>query len=101
SVTAVDQTEPNRLVRIQPTTPTDPIGGRSRVAAWPEAAMLVLMGLALHQRDARVVPVHEQADRQAYGQIDGHDDRDALDRLAGLVQRRVGNRNNVLIADCY
>jgi len=54
---------------------------------------------ALHQRDARIVPVHEQADAKTDGQEHPHDQRDGFDGLAGLVQRGIGDRHDVLIAD--
>ncbi len=38
-------------------------------------------------------------DRQADGQVHRHDDGDALDRLAGLVQRGVGDRRPGPVAD--
>src|SRR4051812_23231883 len=103
NVMAVDHQELNRLARTQAQGPTSAADGRSRagVASVPAVAVVWLIGSALHQRDMRVVPVHEQADRQADRQVDGHDDGDALDRLAGLVQRRVGNGHDVLVADRY
>src|SRR6195256_4772909 len=66
------------------------IRGRSRGSGFSGADVSDVMS-SLHQRDARVVPVHEQADAEADGKEHQHDERDRLDRLAGLVQRRVGD----------
>ncbi|KAG1079194.1 hypothetical protein G6F40_016416 [Rhizopus arrhizus] len=60
---------------------------------------VVLLISTLHQRDALVVPVHEYRDRQADRQVGAHDDENALDGLAGLVQRGVHHRHDVRIAD--
>src|SRR3954469_16001109 len=62
-------------------------------------SVTAVMGSALHQRNAGVVPVHEQADAKTDGQEHQHDERDGFDGLSGLVQRRVRNRHDVLIAD--
>ena len=47
----------------------------------------------------RALPVHEQADRQADGEVHRHDDGDALDRLPGLVEGGAGHRDHVLEPD--
>src|ERR1700754_3545772 len=46
----------------------------------------------LHQRDALVVPVHENRDGNADREVCGHDDQNALDRLPGLVQGGIDHR---------
>src|SRR5262245_27741795 len=66
---------------------------RSAGRLWPKSSS------ALHQRNARVVPVHEQTDAQADGEEYRHDQRNRLDGLAGLIQRGVRDRHDVLIAD--
>src|SRR5215470_7614023 len=105
TVTVADGHEANRFVRTQPTQPGrrgGPCGTASGTPATAvssasfEAASLML---TTHQRGARVVPVHQQADAQADGQENQHDHRDAFDRLAGLVEHGVGDRDDVLIAD--
>src|SRR5579875_2422141 len=100
-----DGTEPNRLVRTQPTAPVLTVGGRSRVTgtvAWPategtgsmEEVAISLMS-ALHQGYASIVPVHEQADGQGDGEVDQHGQENPLDRLAGLIQGRLVDRDQV------
>src|SRR4051794_1013292 len=92
--------ELNRLARSQPTGPTAKAGGRCWIAAPVLSPVLsVVMALPLHQRDALVVPVHEERDGQADRQVDGHDDGDALDRLPGLVDGGIGDRDKVRVAD--
>src|SRR5690606_41297728 len=49
---------------------------------------------ALHQRNALVVPVHEDGNREAYRQIGRHDDEDALNGLARLVQGGIDHRRS-------
>ena len=49
--------------------------------------------------DSAVVPVHERRDGQAHRQVHQHDDGDALDRLTGLVDRGVGDADQVREAD--
>src|SRR2546426_6482107 len=81
----------NRFCRAQPMTPTVEAGGARVSAIWARAKARLtvssVMALTLHQLDARVVPVHEQAGDEGDRQIHGHGDGDDLDRLAGLVQR--------------
>src|SRR5689334_2002344 len=84
----------NRLARIQPIAPVMATGGGSGSCAAErtkaisaaflasKASMSVTAILALHQRLARVVPVHEQRSRDADREIDRHRDGDDLDRLA-------------------
>src|SRR3954452_14325906 len=87
----------NKLVRSQRSTGL-PICGR-RAARGASGISAIAVMSALHQRDARIVPVHEEADAEADGEKHRHDQSNCLDRLAGLVQRRVGDRDHVLIAD--
>src|SRR5437879_11502386 len=89
-----DVTEANRLARSQRTTR---LPGTLRDRALLNgsglcgASVIDVMRSALHQRDARIVPVHEQADAEADGQEHHHDERDGFDCLAGLVQRGVSD----------
>ncbi len=48
---------------------------------------------------APVVPIHQSGNRQADRQINHHDDRDAFDGLAGLIDRRIRDGNQIGIAD--
>src|SRR5437879_6073673 len=86
-----DEIEANRLARshamVRPAIVLR-IRGRSRGSGFSGSDVSDVMS-PLHQRDARVVPVHEQADAEADGEEHQHDERDGLDRLAGLVQRRI------------
>src|SRR6476620_10750719 len=84
-------TDANKLARSHPMIGPPGVRrdrGRSRGSGFSGADVSDVMS-SLHQRDARVVPVHEQADAEADGEERQHDERDRLDRLAGLVQRRV------------
>src|SRR5947209_248789 len=65
-----DVTEANRLARSQRMTERPgilrdraPLSG----SGFCGASDIDVMGSALHQRDARIVPVHEQADAEANG----------------------------------
>src|SRR3989454_7541360 len=96
-----DVTEANRLARSQRTArPPGTLRDRALLngSGFCGASDIDVMGSALHQRDARIVPVHEQADAEADRQEHHHDERDGFDRLTGLVQRRVGDRHYVLVA---
>src|SRR5215475_376124 len=98
----VEEIDENRLARSQRRTglwAPQPTGGRVTGRGACGASVAVTIASALRQRDARIVPVHEQADAEADGQKHRHDQRDRLDRLAGLVQRGVGDRDDVLVAD--
>src|SRR5262249_29724176 len=83
----------NRFMRSQPMAPAAARGGAMasiilvRANARLTASSVML---ALHQPDARVVQVHEQAGNERDRQVDRHRDDDDLDRLPGLVQRRPG-----------
>src|SRR5690606_31763360 len=56
--------------------------------------------LPFDQRDALVVPVHQQRNADADGQVDAHGDGHGFDRLAGLVEHRAGEqRHHVRVAD--
>ena len=46
-----------------------------------------------------VVGVHEPRRQQRQREVAGHDDRNALDRAAGLVERGVGDRHQIGVAD--
>src|ERR1700746_3743681 len=85
-----DGIEANRLARshamVRPAIVLR-IRGRPSGSGFSGADVSGVMGSSLHQRDARIVPVHEQADAEADGEEHQHDERDRLDRLAGLVQR--------------
>src|SRR5689334_17670400 len=85
----LDVIEANRLARSQRMTRPPGIW-RDRAllngSGFCGASDIDVMGSALHQRDARIVPVHEQADAEADGQEHHHDERDGFDRLTGLVQ---------------
>src|SRR5690242_20159173 len=100
SVMMVEVIDENRLARSQRSTglASQPVRrrpvGRSR-----GVSAVVAMALALHQRDMRVVPVHEHADAETDGQEYRHDQGDRLDRLASLVQGSVRHRHDVLVAD--
>src|SRR5438128_5876884 len=75
----------NRLVRSHPMMRPDAVRrdrGRSMGSGSSGLSVTDVMGSPLHQRDARVVPVHEQADAEADGEEHQHDERDRLDRLA-------------------
>src|SRR3954470_22265842 len=73
----------NKLTRSHPMTPPDRgrVRGRSTGSVSSGADGSEVMGSSLHQRDARIVPVHEQADAEADGEEHQHDQRDRLDRL--------------------
>src|SRR5437879_11223085 len=73
----------NRLARSQSMSPCVRGGGVSAGIGSSSWVMSVI-GSALDQRDGAVVEVHEQRDQQADREIDRHDHRDSLDRLAGL-----------------
>src|SRR5207248_1939289 len=100
SVMIEEKIEENRLVRSQrrarPTIPLCQCESERELCGTSVADVITS---TLHQRDMRVVPIHEQTDAEADGQEYQHDQRDRVDGLAGLVQRRVGDRNDVLITD--
>src|SRR6185312_14197253 len=54
---------------------------------------------APRRREARVVEVHGERHGKADAKIDGDHDDDRLQRLAGLVRRRVDDVDEVRIAD--
>src|SRR5690554_5150871 len=82
----------NRLARTQPTGPTLRAGaGRSGLKT------CFSMALALHQRDALVVQVHQQGNAQADGQVHAHGDGHGLDGLAGLVEHGPGEQTGQAI----
>src|SRR3954465_7997552 len=71
----------NRLARSQAIT--RPLAvlrdrGRPNGSGFSGTSVIEVMGSALHQRDARVVPVHEEADTEADGQKHRHDERDGF-----------------------
>src|SRR5579871_952866 len=99
-VTMLEAIEENRFARSQRTNRLPPRGDRAGLSVEVSTAVVVaVMTLSLHQRDARVVPVHEQTDGEADGQEHQHDQRNRLNRLTGLVQRRVRDRHDILVAD--
>src|SRR5688572_32715073 len=65
----------------------------------PRSTLFPYTTLFRSEGHARVVPVHERRDREADGQVHPHDDRDALDRLPGLVHGGVGDRYQVRVAE--
>ena len=75
-------------VRAHPAQRAGVVDGRGELPAFAGGQCASVMLSAPPARCA-VVPVHERRDRQADRQIDGHDQHDALDRLAGLVDRGV------------
>src|SRR5919197_528301 len=82
TVMSDDVTEPNRLARSQRTTvPPGVLPARelSKGSGSCGTSDIDVMGLALHQRDARIVPVHQQADAEADRQEHHHDERDGFD----------------------
>src|SRR5262249_28098416 len=105
SVTAVETQDENRFVRTQVHGPPTRGGLCGTASGTPATAVsrarfvVVSLMSPSHQRGTRVVPVHQQADAQADGEEHEHDERDAFDRLAGLVEHGVGDRDDVLIAD--
>ncbi len=58
--------------------------GRGHVAR--HGGCCVRHGLPLHQRHARIEPVHPEGRGEADGQEHAHGDEDHFDRLSGLVQ---------------
>src|SRR4051812_35823822 len=54
--------------------------GRADGSGLSGMSEIAVMPLALHQCDARVVPVHQETDGQADGEEHHHDQRDRLDR---------------------
>src|SRR6201984_873178 len=92
-----EKIEENRLARSQRSARAKtPRPECERSAREPCMSAADVMSSALHQRDVCVVPVHEQADAQADGQEHQHDQRNGIDGLAGLVQSRVGDRDDIL-----
>src|SRR5438552_17135401 len=74
-----DVTEANRLARSQRIArPPGTLRDRALLngSGFCGASDTDLMGSALHQRDAPIVPAHEQADALADGQEHHHDERD-------------------------
>ena len=53
------------------------------------------------QANPAIVPIHQCRGGQADRQIDRHDDRDAFDGLAGLIDRRIHDGHQIGIADRY
>src|SRR5262245_25353326 len=95
--------ELNRFWRSQATAPVAARGGAMasiiRLRANVRLTASSVMS-ALHQPDARVVDVHEQAGDERNRQVDRHGDGDDLDRLPGLVQRGPGKHGKqIRIAD--
>src|SRR5580765_6714938 len=96
SVIALESHDEKRFWRIHAKSRPPPEDGPRGIAsgtpatAVPIAILAVSLISALHQRDARIIPVHRKADAQADDEKHQHDERDAFDRLAGLVERRIG-----------
>src|SRR5581483_631274 len=82
NVVIVEPIDPNRLARIQRVTGFAYQPERTRVVGRGllGTSVSVVIALALRQRDARIVPVHEQADAERDGEEHQHDQRDRLDR---------------------
>src|SRR5690242_16421075 len=104
-VRAVLKALENRLARIQPMAPAAVAGGgkdaagelrtkdRPRAPPFPKESAVKVEVTApspLDQRDARVVPVHQQRGDEADAEVDGHGEGDDLDRLPGLIEHRAG-----------
>src|SRR5579871_5904232 len=85
SVTMLEVIEGNRLARSQRTTRLPPRGDRAGLSVDVSVVVVAVMASALRERDARIVPVHEETDGEADGQEHHHDQRDRLDRLSGLI----------------
>src|SRR2546423_678310 len=71
----------NRLARSHPMTRPNAVRrdrGRSSGSGFSGADVIDVIGSSLHQRDARIVPVHEQADAEADGEEHQHDECDRL-----------------------
>src|SRR5690554_1584364 len=79
TVSSVFSGEENRFSLSQAT------GLAGACGAGDALAGVALMS-SLHQRNALVVPVHENRDRQADREVGRHDDENALDCLARLIQ---------------
>src|SRR5450756_699756 len=98
----VEEIDANRLARSHPMLRPATVRrycGRPGGGRFAGVSITIVMGSSLHQRDARVIPVHEQADAEADGEEHEHDEGDGLDGLAGLVQGRVRDRYDVLVTD--
>ena len=74
-----------RLALSQPTTPIRVRGGLIASTDAVCKCSLFIGCLSFHEFHFLVVPVHEGRGRQAENEINRHDERHTLDRLARLV----------------
>src|SRR3954468_21527585 len=84
-----------RLPRIHAIAPWVRTGAGRGAMGWKMAAI----ASALLDGRAAVAPAHEGESRERRREEYRHDDGDALHRAAGVVERRVGDRYDVRVAD--